>query len=376
MKITIVLGAFFPVPPLMGGAVEKVWFALGQEFARQGHEVVQISRKHPQLPARETIDGVQHIRVSGFAQPRSTLWLKFLDLIYSLRVRFVLPRADILVTNTFWLPMSLRNARHGKVYVHVARYPKGQMRFYQHGARLQAPSQSVARAIIAEVPAAAAKVRTIPYPGPNTSDPDAPFSNRPRKILYVGRIHPEKGVHLLVEAFKRLPPEIAQAWKLSIVGPWENRLGGGGESYWKKLRALTETLNGAVEFHGAIFEAGALENEFKSARLFVYPSLAETGETFGLAPLEAMANGCAVLVSDLECFHDFLQDGQTGFLFEQRGAGVVARLQRKMCDLLQDEQALMRVAEAGWRRARKYSLGEVARRFLEDFQLLASDGRD
>ncbi len=50
MRITIVLGAFFPVPPIMGGAVEKVWFALGQEFARRGHEVVQISRTHSTLP--------------------------------------------------------------------------------------------------------------------------------------------------------------------------------------------------------------------------------------------------------------------------------------------------------------------------------------
>ena len=129
MKITIVLGAFFPVPPRMGGAVEKVWFALGQEFARQGHEVVQISRTHPQLPARETIGGVRHIRVSGFAQPRSSLWLKFLDLIYSVRVRFVLPRADILVTNTFWLPMLVRGRAPGLVYVHVQRGPKGQMRW-------------------------------------------------------------------------------------------------------------------------------------------------------------------------------------------------------------------------------------------------------
>src|SRR5579862_3380431 len=31
LKITIVQGAFFPVPPLMGGAVEKVWFTLGRE---------------------------------------------------------------------------------------------------------------------------------------------------------------------------------------------------------------------------------------------------------------------------------------------------------------------------------------------------------
>ena len=87
MKITIVLGAFFPVPPIMGGAVEKVWFALGQEFARRGHEVVQISRMHPALPQTENIEGVKHIRVPGFSQPRSMLWLKFLDLIYSWRVR-------------------------------------------------------------------------------------------------------------------------------------------------------------------------------------------------------------------------------------------------------------------------------------------------
>jgi hypothetical protein len=30
MKITIVLGAFLPVPPVMGGAVEKSWFALAR----------------------------------------------------------------------------------------------------------------------------------------------------------------------------------------------------------------------------------------------------------------------------------------------------------------------------------------------------------
>ena len=108
MKITIVLGAFFPVPPLMGGAVEKVWFALAQEFVRVGHEVVQISRSHPDLPAAEKIEGVQHLRVRGHPQPRSIVWLKWLDLLYSLRVRRILARADILVTNTFWLPLFVR----------------------------------------------------------------------------------------------------------------------------------------------------------------------------------------------------------------------------------------------------------------------------
>src|SRR2546423_14558891 len=136
----------------MGGAVEKVGFALGQEFARRGHEVVQISRAHPQLPESQEIKGVRHRRVGGFSQPRSMIWLKILDLLYSLRVRRILPKADILVTNTFWLPIIERTDRHGRVYVHVQRGPKGQMRFYAHVARLLAVSRAIADAIIAQAP--------------------------------------------------------------------------------------------------------------------------------------------------------------------------------------------------------------------------------
>ncbi len=373
MRITIVLGAFLPVPPVMGGAVEKVWFALGQEFARRGHEVVQISRATPEFARTEIRDGVTHLRVRGYNAPHSLLWLKALDFLYSIRARRTLPKADIVVTNTFWLPMFLWNEKRGKVYVHVARFPKGQMRFYQHCARLQAPSQCVARAIMAEVPAAKANVKVIPYPRPAPSDGDAPlFANRPRKILYVGRVHPEKGVHLLLDAFRQLPPSLVQAWKLSIVGPWESKLGGGGEGYWKQLRAAATALGDSVKFHSAIFDTVALEAEFQSAQLFVYPSLAETGETFGLAPLEAMAHGCAVLVSNLECFHDFIRDGETGFIFDHRLEEPVKALQRKMETLLNDNQSRARVAEVGWRKSNEYSLTEVADRFLADFQLVTS----
>src|SRR5437868_7628952 len=49
--------------------------------------------------------------------------------------------------------------------------------------------------------------------------------------------------------------------------------------------------------------------------LFPYTTLFRS---FGLAPLEAMADGCAVLVSNLDCFHDFIRDGETGFIFDHR----------------------------------------------------------
>src|SRR5438477_7080084 len=164
MKITIVLGAFFPIPPTMGGGVEKVWFTLAPEFVKRGHEVVMVSRKMPGLSGEETIDGVKHLRVNGFDTPRSLVWLKFLDLIYSLRTMSILPRADIIVTNTFWLPILLRDSTRGRIYVHVGRYPKGQMRFYRRAGRLQAPSRAIADQIQQQAPRLASKVVAIPYP--------------------------------------------------------------------------------------------------------------------------------------------------------------------------------------------------------------------
>ncbi len=185
MKITIVLGAFFPVPPTMGGGVEKVWFALAPQFVKRGHEVVLISRKMGDLPKQEIIDGVKHLRVDGFDTPRSLIWLKFLDLIYSFRAKSILPRADVVVTNTFWLPIMLRDAKYGKVYVQVARYPKGQMRFYNKAARLQAPSHAVARAIAAEAPRLAPKVAVVPNP---TAEPA--IGAPPPAITRSGKNHP------------------------------------------------------------------------------------------------------------------------------------------------------------------------------------------
>lgn len=374
MKITIVLGAFFPVPPIKGGAVEKIWFALAQEFARRGHDVVQISRAMPEFHREEILDGVKHARVPGFDAPRSLLWLKCLDLIYSIRTMSVLPKADIIVTNTFWLPILLRNSKHGKVYVHVARYPKGQMRLYGRAARLQAPSHTVAQAIAIEAPRSKGKITVIPNAAPRstTEGEPPPIGKRENIILFVGRVHPEKGVHLLLEAFAALPREISTTWKLSIVGPAEEELGGGGEPYLGELKRIAANSAGTVFFHGPVFEPTHLEQHFRSARLFVYPSLAEAGESFGLAPLEAMAHGCAVMVSKLDCFADFIRDGETGFVFDHRSKSPAQALRDKIQNVIVDETLLAGVAEAGYRKSADYSLDRVADRFLHDFSSVIS----
>lgn len=364
----------------MGGGVEKVWFTLAPEFVKRGHEVVIVSRKTPERLREETIDEVKHLRVAGFDTPRSLLWLKFLDLIYSLRTRSILPEADIIVTNTFWLPILVRDSKRGKIYVHVGRYPKGQMRFYGKAARLQAPSHSIARAIASEAPRLGHKVTVVPYPvtrsirqrtdspGRTITASPAAIGDRDKIILFVGRVHPEKGVHLLVEAFVNGARSAFTDWKLMIVGPTGTRLGGGGEGYLASLQSAAGKGEGKISFTGPIFDPSELASVFRKARLFIYPSLSERGESFGLAPLEAMADGCAVLVSNLDCFQDFIRDGETGFIFDHRTKSVANSLRQKMETVIGDEELLSQVAEAGYRKSIEYSPERVADLFLSDFK--------
>jgi glycosyltransferase involved in cell wall biosynthesis len=372
MKITIVVGAFLPVPPMMGGAVEKVWFGLAQEFARRGHEVVMVSRSMPSMPREEILGGVRHMRVRGFETPRSLVLLKILDLAYSINTLSILPEADVVVTNTFWLPVLLRDSKRGRVYVHVARYPKWQMQFYQQAARLQAPSKAVAQAIAKKSPQLESKIRVIPNPAPPsmTKTEPPPVTEREKIILFVGRIHREKGVHLLAECFAGKTRPFLADWRLMIVGPAEEKFGGGGESYLASLKRSVEGVADRVIFAGPIFDPVALEQNLRTARLFVYPSLADRGESFGLAPLEAMAHRCAVIVSNLECFHDFIRDGETGFIFEHRANSATETLAEKISNVIADETLLARVADAGYRKSAEYSIARIADQFLNDFNSL------
>ena len=279
-----------PVPPIFGTSVEKIWFALGKEFVRCGHHVTHISRELPELKREEDIEGVHHIRIPGFDVPRSLVRLKWLDLCYSRRILDVLPKADIMVTNTFWLPILAPKTAKGRIYVHVARYPRGQMKFYGKAARLQTVSTVIGNAICKQAPKMAAKVKVIPnFVSRNKSTSRG--SNREKCLLYVGRLHPEKGVHLLIEAFKQLVLSGVKDWKLQLVGPWEVAVGGGGEQYFRSLQEKSSGIENFVDWVGPIYDHQRLTAQYQKSSVFVYPSLAGRGEASPLAPLEARRRG-------------------------------------------------------------------------------------
>lgn len=369
MKIAIVQGAFYPVPTRRGGAIEKIWFALGQEFARRGHEVTHYSRLCDDLPATETIAGVHHVRVLGGDTPVSRLLQKWRDLRYTWRVARTLKKADVVVTHTFWSPLLLSRRRHGAIWVHVQRYPQGQMALYRQADRLQTVSRVIAKAIVGQLPSSLHRVRIIRNPLPSLVAPAGAIVRDPALVLFVGRLHPEKGVELLIEA-AILARTQAPALRFRIVGPCETRFGGGGPALQARLEALVQTQGAHVEFTGPIFDEAVLAGHYAAAAVFVYPSLAAKGEASPVAPLEAMARGCPVVTSDLECFDDTIGLGCFASRFDHTAADAPARMLAALVAVVEARALWPTASAAAIARASEFSLERIADEYLESFSVL------
>jgi len=369
VKITIVIGPSFPVPPVRGGAMAKAWEALAREFVQLGHEVTIVSRRFEGQPDREARGNLRFMRTWGFSQSTSTAYDLVRDFAYALNVVPRLPPADILITNDFWVPAiaPLLKRSAGRVVVSAARFPKGQYGLYRRAFRIVALSRAVGNAIAAQEPRLAARTVVIPLPVDVEALAPLPQAQRrpDRTLLFVGRVHPEKGVVLLVKAFVRIAKEFPD-WRLRIVGPAAESDGGGGLQFLESLRALAQAA--PVEFCGPEFDSRRLADVYRGADLLCYPSLAEKGEAFGVVPLESMAAGVAPLVSALECFQDFVQEGISGWVFDHRAADPEASLATALSSIMRDGDARLVLAKNALLESRKHGFRAVARRYIREFE--------
>ena len=373
MRITIVLGPFKPPPPAPSGAIEKVWWRLAQVFRRRGHEVVMVGPDHPELPRGESIENIEYRRLPLIDRGRSVKLDILRDFGWSRRAARLLPEADVTVTNCFWLPWLLRSRRNpirrriGVLNMHVQRFPKGQMRLYRGVDRISTVSQAIVDGILGERPEFTDRMVLIGnpvdlgvfHPGEARRDP----TKTPR-ILYTGRIHPEKGLHLLVEAWGRLR-ERGERFDLRLVGPASRGDGGGGEEYVARLRELAG--DAPLELPGGVSDPTALAEELRSADLYCYPSIAARGEASPVAPLAAMACGLPPVVADLAQYAAYIKDDETGLVF-RRGDGEVDRLAAALSRLAGDADLRSRLSQAAIEAANRYGLDPIADAYLEEFE--------
>lgn len=381
MKITICTGPTYAAPPVRGGAVQRVWCGLAAEFARRGHQATIFARAHAGQNASEVIDDVRFVRWGGYDQSTSIRRDLLRCLSYAVRAAPRVPGGDIIVTNDFWMPavLPLVRPRAGRVVASVHRFPKGQFALYRRCAAIVPVSHGVARAIIQQAPSVASKVAVV------SNCVDAAFLQRvlrarrfdgmgPRRLLYVGRLHPEKGLGLLIDALRKLHESIPSGWEALLMGPSAEAEGGGGAAYLERLKGMTANI--ALRIASPVYELEALARVYDEADVFVYPSLAESGEAFGLAPVEAMARGVVPVVSDLAVFRDYLEPGHNGLVFDHRGDGAARNLAEALASLLREPGRLHAMSAAASATAERFSPEAIAGKYLDLFRgMLEQDKR-
>lgn len=385
MRITLVNGFFLPVPPVSGGSTEKTWFTLGREFAARGHEVTSISRQWHTFSQGETLHGVRHLRLKGYDHHRDLRRNLVRDLLWSWRVYRALPPADIVVCHTVTLPMWLGRFKPaaGRVVVMPGRMPKGQYRRYSHLARVLAPSSFVRDRVLAENPGLAPLIRVTGYPIDwtllNGSPAAAAHVLAPRTsadeitVGFIGRLHREKGLELLAAALKLvrqqagLPP-----WRLVLCGPSDTARGGSGAEFRSRLLGQLSQAVEATRIHllDPQFNERTLATLYRSIDVFCYPSLAEQGETFGVAVAEAMAAGAVPVVSNLACFRDFVRHGENGLVFDHQGTDAPRRFAEALVQAIRDGALRQRLAARAREDVRRYDFPAFAEALLADFATL------
>ncbi len=155
-------------------------------------------------------------------------------------------------------------------------------------------------------------------------------------VLFLGRLHPKKGLDLLIPAFETIRRQVSGA-QLAIVGP-ENDSFGQQVRAWVGERGLTDS----VHFVGHLDGADVIQ-AYVDADVFVLPSYTEN---FGMTVVEAMACAVPVVISDQVNIHAEVA---------QSGAGLVTH-----CDVSEVAEAVLGLLADPERRAVMGSAGRAA----------------
>jgi len=183
------------------------------------------------------------------------------------------------------------------------------------------------------------------------------------RVLFVGRISPEKGVHVLIDAFAKVALSMPRV-SLELVGgagslPPEFLVGLSRDPLVRSLERFYRTdylsevksripaeLRDRIVFHGNLSH-DELAGHYRRATVFVSPSLSDA---FPLTVVEAMAAGLPVVASAVGGIPEAVVDEETGLLVEPDD---VEALAAGLTRILQEGELRQRMGAASRARALK-----------------------
>lgn len=361
-------------PHLVGGLARHV-HALSRELAGQGHRVHVLTRAAPGMPAQSFEDGVQITRVQPYFQEPGDfrLWVAHLNfalleagvnLLTEAEGPVVLHAHDWLVAhaakglkNLYRLPLvatihATEHGRHGGIHDAGQQYINDVEWWLTYEAwRVIVCSQAMRAEVRHLFGLSDDKVAVVPNgidlpaAGAVATPPAAGFPGE-RLIFHIGRLVPEKGAGILLEAvpllLRRHPVRV-------VIGG----VGGYGEEL--KRRAQQLGIAGRVEFAGWLDDA-AVQALYQRADVAVVPS---TYEPFGIVALEAMAAGAPLVASDVGGLSEIVRHEQNGL---KAAPGNPVSLAEQIDRLLTDRPLAERLSGAARREVQeRYTWSSIAR---------------
>jgi spore coat protein SA len=154
-------------------------------------------------------------------------------------------------------------------------------------------------------------------------------------ILYVGRLHPEKGPHVLMDAMTILQKRNIEV-QCKVIGSSYS----GGSKPTHYVKTLLKNSPSNVHFEGS--KSGKeIAAEYRAADVFCCPSIFQ--EPFGNVNIEAMACGLPVVASRVGGIPEIAADGGILLVDPESSLELANALQK----LVQDQQLRTRMAVEG-----------------------------
>ncbi len=181
---------------------------------------------------------------------------------------------------------------------------------------------------------------------------------RPRGYgLCVSTLEPRKKISQLIAAWRNLPRPVRETYPLILCG-------GAG---WRNEALRDEIQTGVAEGwlrHLGFVEESLLPRLYAGAALFIYPSIYEG---FGLPPVEAMASGVPVMVSQYSCLPEVCGDAARYFDPDDAD-GFVTAIEQNLADRDWQSESVKR----GLTRASQFSWDRCVDRTAQIYHDVAS----
>jgi len=173
-------------------------------------------------------------------------------------------------------------------------------------------------------------------------------------VLSVVTLHPLKNIARLIESFiilKKLG-KIDNRYNLVIIGTENKKIFSGG----KKLLEICKGRDD-IFFKGYVKDVSRLAEWYNKAKVFVFPSLFES---FGIPPLEAMACGTPVIVSNAASLPEVC--GNAAYYVDPYDVEDIAK---GIETVLKDDKLQKELIKKGLERVKMFSWEKSAKKLIE-----------